>query len=65
MLSLFMNKFATIDENLPPSLRFFLCITVVGLAFGFVFFGILYFWEQERSDNLKKHKEDIFLDVER
>lgn len=55
----FMDKFATIDEKLPPSLRFFLCITIVGLAVGFIFFGLLYFLKQERSDNLKTHKDGI------
>lgn len=56
-----MNKLATIDEALPPSLRFFLCITIVGLAVGCVFFGLLFFRKQERRDNLKTNKESIFF----
>ena len=56
-----MDELATIDEKLPPSLRFFLCITIVGLAVGFVFFWLFYFRKQERSDNLKTHRESIFF----
>ena len=56
-----MNKLATIDETLPPSLRFFLCITIVGLAVGCAFFGLLFFRKQERRDNLKTYKESIFF----
>lgn len=48
------------EEFLPPGFRMFLTMAIIGLAVGFVFFWLLYFRKQERSDSLKTHRESIF-----
>lgn len=50
-----------LDEFLSPGFRMFLMMVIVGLAVGFVFFGLLYFRKQERSDNLKLHRKGVFF----
>ena len=60
----FMDKFATIDESLPPSLRFFLCITIVGLTFGGFFFVSLCSLKAQRKKELEEFgqkEHDIFM----
>lgn len=60
---LFINMLAAIDEILPPSFRFFLCITTVGLAVGGFFFISLCSLKMRRKKELEKFKQredDIF-----
>jgi hypothetical protein len=59
-----MNKLATIDEKLPPSLRFFLCITIVGLTLGGLFFTLLCSYRAQKKKQLKEFNQretDIFM----
>lgn len=49
------------EEVIPPGFRMFLMMVIVGLTVGFVFFGLLCFRKQERSGNLKLHKESVFF----
>jgi hypothetical protein len=59
-----MDKIATIDESLPPSLRFFLCITIVGLMFGGLFFTLLCSYKAQKKKQLKEfnqREDDIFM----
>ena len=61
---LFMNELATIDEKLPPSLRFFLFITIVGLMFGGFFFVSLCSLKAQRKKELEEFSQkehDIFM----
>lgn len=60
----FMNELERIDETLPPSLRFFLCITIVGLTFGGFFFVSLCSLKMRRKKELeefKQREDDIFM----
>lgn len=50
------------EEFLSPGFCMFLVMVIVGLAVGFCFFWLLCFRKQERSDNLRLHKEGIFND---
>ena len=61
---LFMDELATIDEKLPPSLRFFLFITIVGLTFGGFFFVSLCSLKMGRKKELEEFSQkehDIFI----
>lgn len=61
---LFMDELVRIDETLPPSLRFFLCITIVGLMFGGLFFTLLCSCKAQKKKQLKEfnqREDDIFM----
>lgn len=61
---LFMDELVRIDETLPPSLRFFLCITIVGIMFGSLFFSLLCSYKAQRKKKLeefKQREDDIFM----
>lgn len=61
---LFMDELATIDEKLPPSLRFFLFIAIVGITFGGLFFFMLYSLKVRKEKELKEFSQkehDIFV----
>jgi len=59
-----MNELERIDETLPPSLRFFLCITIVGLMFGGLFFSLLCSYKAQKKKQPKEfnqREDDIFM----
>lgn len=60
----FMDKFVTIDETLPPSLRLFLCVTIVALTFGGLFFSLLWSLSRQRKKELEEFSQkehDFFM----
>jgi hypothetical protein len=59
-----MDELVRIDETLPPSLRFFLCITIVGLMFGGLFFTLLCSYKAQKKKQFKEfnqREDDIFM----
>ncbi len=61
---LFMDELVRIDETLPPSLRFFLCITIVGLMYGGLFFTLLCSYKVQKKKQFKEfnqREDDIFM----
>lgn len=61
---MFMNEVMRIDETLPPSLRTFCFITIIGIMFGSLFFSLLCSYKAQKKRQLKEFDQretDIFM----